>query len=538
MPLFAWIPLALTAHAATPAPSFDCTAAASAAEQAVCADPQLAQADQRLALIYAELRRSLPSVQRKPLLTAQRTWLSGRDACAADDACLRPHYQTRITELLAHAPALSAQATSGRATTASALRLFAAMTPEDLNDLAQDRRDFHLAELSCAYFRQAPQDAQRLFGAYFYSHRDGWQPICSRIDVMREVPQTQPLIKSLELAYGSDYPGGCGGSMQVGIARDQFVARIMAVVELAPDFDAAERQRRQRTDGLGYVPGLDHWAQQSPAQRRMAEQIAREAESSRRALQGYYQRRHAMAAGAAQSVARHHVQRLIDVHTGRVGDSSTLFYATACYDTSDLDAYIADGKLPGKACPDGEHLDSSGPALTSRLLVLAVVNGYPTHVVQRLIHAGARLNSPGVGTLETRETLLMLAGGRSDVVDALLKAGADPNAQNDFGKTALMYAVAENDLASVQALIAGGAQVNQATFADRRFHCMLKAGSRSALMYAAWQSTPDIAAALIAAGADRTARDSNGETALNYLGRNTELGDSARAQMRALLERH
>ena len=136
------------------------------------------------------------------------------------------------------------------------------MTPEDLNKLSQHRSDEHLSELSCDYFRRQPREAERLFGAHFYSTRDGWQPLCRTLDVTRTVPETAPLVAALRSAYSADGDNtGCKGSMTVGFAREQRVAAILAVVETAPDIRARDEARAARTAKLGYTPGLAHWAQ-------------------------------------------------------------------------------------------------------------------------------------------------------------------------------------------------------------------------------------------------------------------------------------
>jgi ankyrin repeat protein len=120
------------------------------------------------------------------------------------------------------------------------------------------------------------------------------------------------------------------------------------------------------------------------------------------------------------------------------------------------------------------------------LLGLAIVNDYPLSVIKQLIGEGAQLDPPRMenGNQESRESLLMLAAARAYVIAALLIAGADPNLVNDFGKTALMYAVQEQGTDAVRALIEAGAIIDTVTNAD--VGCtVLKAGSRSALMYAA-----------------------------------------------------
>ncbi|CAL4121661.1 unnamed protein product [Meganyctiphanes norvegica] len=76
--------------------------------------------------------------------------------------------------------------------------------------------------------------------------------------------------------------------------------------------------------------------------------------------------------------------------------------------------------------------------------------------VKALLHNGARTDFVGRGGT----TLLMAAGKRSDYVKELLKAGANPDSTDDQGETALMKAVDYDAVDVVQALVRGGANVN------------------------------------------------------------------------------
>ena len=58
-----------------PKPSFDCAAAHTATEQAICATPSLAALDAHLADLYATLRASLPSAAGDGLRRDQLDWL-------------------------------------------------------------------------------------------------------------------------------------------------------------------------------------------------------------------------------------------------------------------------------------------------------------------------------------------------------------------------------------------------------------------------------------------------------------------------------
>lgn len=88
-------------------PSFDCAKAASSAEDAVCADADLARLDRRVADRFAaalDAARGLGAGAVDELRAMQRGWIKGRDDCwKADDlhTCVERAYLLREGELVA-----------------------------------------------------------------------------------------------------------------------------------------------------------------------------------------------------------------------------------------------------------------------------------------------------------------------------------------------------------------------------------------------------------------------------------------------------
>jgi hypothetical protein len=95
--------------------------------------------------------------------------------------------------------------------------------------------------------------------------------------------------------------------------------------------------------------------------------------------------------------------------------------------------------------------------------------------------------------------------GHSEIVDLLLSRGASLEAKALDGRTALMYAVANNHEDVVMLLIRKGADVN-AKSSDN---------GGTALMAAAWNGHAAITGHLLNAGASYTARRSDGATAMD-----------------------
>lgn len=122
-------------------------------------------------------------------------------------------------------------------------------------------------------------------------------------------------------------------------------------------------------------------------------------------------------------------------------------------------------------------------------------------VEQRTPPAPTALPSP-----ERRQQLLFEAArlGRTDMIDPLLKAGADINAYDDRGFTPLILAAYNGQLAMVETLITKGAD---ACRPDRD-------QGNTAQMGVAFKGEEGIAARLLKAGCDVNARNHAGQTAL------------------------
>ena len=134
---------------------------------------------------------------------------------------------------------------------------------------------------------------------------------------------------------------------------------------------------------------------------------------------------------------------------------------------------------------------------------------------------------PAPGSEQTQmrnnEALLDAAGkGQLALVEKLLRDGAQVNASDSGGITALHYAAAGGSLEVVQALLSAGADVNARTKEDVT-PLMSAVGSP--------YSKNEVALALINAGADIDIADSNGETALW-----TATGESSNQVVEALLK--
>jgi hypothetical protein len=131
------------------------------------------------------------------------------------------------------------------------------------------------------------------------------------------------------------------------------------------------------------------------------------------------------------------------------------------------------------------------------------------------------------------DSMLFLAVKYPEALKLLLAQHPDMTVTTPIGKSVLMEAAKYNQLESVNLLLAAGANVkatsllpneitqNSQFFPNNNGICgglyAITHGSRTALMYAAANASLPLIQALLAAGADKHAKDSMGVTALDYL---------------------
>lgn len=80
-------------------PGFDCSKANSTTEQAICGDAALSLQDRALGSIYAVLRGKSTEMERPVLLDKQRAWITARNRCGADVACINDRYRSWFIDL-------------------------------------------------------------------------------------------------------------------------------------------------------------------------------------------------------------------------------------------------------------------------------------------------------------------------------------------------------------------------------------------------------------------------------------------------------
>lgn len=337
-------------------------------------------------------------------------------------------------------------------------------------------------QLPCGLIERHPP-LIKVLAPFFFSSRDGALPSadCSQTDY--PMPASVGAFTEAVSAYDGGAFDRCTGTMRSGYAR----AATMA------DVERQVLPRMLLTDALagGEAPGwakldvfpLARWSYQSAWNRSAYLRLRDQFIKARADLAAYYHQRFGLASEEALRAAHLGLWRGIEDWTWQVQPvPSPLAVAIM-----DKDASPSLAELLAKGAP---HDKMPEPALS-----LAVV--------------------------------------RPAAIAALLAAHADVNARNAFGKTPLMTAAQFNQLDAVRQFLQAGAEVNATTAAPKDIAdnspriagkpetgCAdygITHGNRTALMYSAANASLPVIKALLAAGADKSLKDSRGQTALEYL---------------------
>ena len=83
-------------HTGISGPSYDCSRSSTRTESAICETPDLWARDKAMANLYFYYRENVDASRSQEFLSSQRAWLSRRDQCSDDIACLYERYSSRL----------------------------------------------------------------------------------------------------------------------------------------------------------------------------------------------------------------------------------------------------------------------------------------------------------------------------------------------------------------------------------------------------------------------------------------------------------
>jgi uncharacterized protein len=539
--------LGISVQSAFADPSFDCHQAKSKLDLFICSNKDLSQLDSTMAQAYEKAKVGDPE-HAQILIADQKVWLSkdrSLNQCKVDHteslnqikekevSCLISIYQNRIMDI----------GNKNYLIPRHQRRYFLNLTQDAFNKHNMTWQ----GENACKFFKIAPENALAM---YFPLSETGFgpQPMCQDETLRTKYLNIKKLFEMMDLFNGDTYYRNAEDNVYYEKTGDVVVFMMtLAAVDPYPSMGA---QGLDMVDSDFYPLNIKNWSEQGRWNKKQFAIYQQTLTKAIADLTSFYEEKYHIDSKQAKKAARYYIGQLMGGYQSVVDVDAYPFYPSSSLNTSDLDNYIKMRLTQGKA----PNLDTklSSPITLSRLLVLAIVNDYPVNVIKHLMHDGALVNpdfkSNAVGANKT-DTPLMLAMGRANIVALLLKAGANPNSQNWFGKTALMYAIQAHDVASIQLLLRHGADINQTTspessheqcdvFADDSvLICAgILAGNRTALMYAAWQGTPQIIRLLVDAKANKAMKDTQGQMAVDYLAKNSALNSAARLQMTSLLK--
>jgi len=143
-----WIPVGGNKNTEVLSPSFSCAAAASAIENTICTNGELAVKDVIFSTLYSDLLKNVDKVESAKIQDDQRVWISkSRNSCtnkSGDEinSCLAERYEERLDELFSTAQRLKIAPKPREGTYRPLSTLFWKAPPETNSELVSKMRRF------------------------------------------------------------------------------------------------------------------------------------------------------------------------------------------------------------------------------------------------------------------------------------------------------------------------------------------------------------------------------------------------------------
>lgn len=500
-------------------PSFDCKKAVTLVEKEICSNKELADLDKKVAVAFSDLKKNPNgriAVSVKDLIKDQREWLEnrGNDECLGD--CLKDKYKKRLFQF--SFPGAPSPLNDEKVKELE--KFFVDKDCENLKSLFIGGLTVGpilitngLDEFVCKIYEKNPTIGKQLF--FTSCDEPDFYPICrDTSEIVKQVAGLKEYIDHLNFLYGKYDPNSCG-TMQRLHVREQNAAGLLAMYDMNPIKEGNP------------AAVLFHFSQQGVWQKEQYQKYLNLKEKAQKGLEKYYIEMKKIPVGKVKQIAEINLLNLANVYIGK-------HYARRdTWNLKDVDNFLKSGAMPanegcGYVLADCEK-DGVKSDIVEYLLKLAVVNNYSKQDIEKIISAGTNIHKSKItGSFTTRgDNALMSSVKRLDIMKLLIEKGANVNAQNKFGKTALMYAIQYGNLDAVKMLVEHKADVNLATFenVDGYETCEydLAAKKRTPLMYAAWHANDEVVKYLLSKGAKQEAKDTEGHDYTFYLTKNDYL---------------
>lgn len=381
----------------------------------------------------------------------------------------------------------------------------------DMLTFSFNQRVTALDKIACYAAEKHPWKAFKIFNVRYMSSRDNFIPMCNELSITNFVPAMNILAKKYIKVSG--YLNH-GGTMVYGYYARLNASYILAAT--APIY--GENYRKEFLDN-GYLKFdsnfLAFWRSQGAWEMEMYKEIQAQKSIAKKELTEYYQNKFNLTLEQAQQSSDYHIAFIENTIFDSFSRILNIFQKN--------ERFVLSSELLKQILQNQDQLKYLSEEDLSLYLLHSIVEQLPATDVDLLLSAiPERINEEFVFL----EPFHQSAPYNSEALEKMIKKFPELlNAQNDFGKTALMYAVQYSNLAAAKLLFASGAKIDMPTFNKDDFYSYeydLKAYERTPLMYAAWHGDISIIK-YIASIADKSLKDSNGNIAQDYLKMNKNL---------------